>query len=140
MTEVQMPTRKWGDEDEAEPVVPIVLISSRDEVPPPVEVAAVTKLVKAAEANGWRAEVRYALASVGLQMCKNGKIKKHAHLLASIAVLLRREHRERGYALWTLEVNRAGDITAIGWRFTRARLASEEHGAKSIVERLAVAP
>lgn len=139
-TDIVMPARKWGNDEEVADAAPVVLISSRDGEPVPVVVGAPSRLAKAAEAGGWTVQQTYALASVPLQYFKNGNVKRHSHLLASIAVRFQRAPAERGWAVWTLAVDTTGDIGPRGWRFASpAMLGAERHSAKSIQERLAVA-
>lgn len=113
---IEIPARKWADDELAPEPTPTVLVSSRDGVTPPAA-RGVGQLVAAAEAAGWTARVTYALAEIPDHHYLNGKLKKAAHRLASVVVRLHRG----GARVWAAWHNAA----ETGWRFVCAFAGTE---------------
>jgi len=122
MTTATMPARKWGDEPAPEPVVPVVLVSSRGGAPVP-HVADAVKLAEVAEAHGWTVRQTYALAKIDDRYFLNGRLAKAAHELASVAVRMARG-AVRGWAVW----HREG---AGSWAFACAYIGATRYGWKA---------
>jgi hypothetical protein len=85
-----MPARVWpGQEPEASPDAPRVIVSSADNAPVPY-VAGACRLAELALSNGWAARQTYALCNVPARLFKSGRVAKPEHRLATVAVRMRR--------------------------------------------------
>jgi len=130
-TDVMMPTRKWGDEEELEAPRPTVLVSSRDGAAVP-KVRNAALLARLAESHGWAVRQTYALAAVPEQHYKNGNLAHAEHRLHSVAVRLWRAPVS-AYAVWYR-------VDGGKWRFASARRGMHLYGLREFSALLGVAP
>lgn len=118
-----MPKRKWRDDEPAPPVVPYVIVSSRDGRGDPPEVAARSAAWRSVKRNaeklGWTVTVTYALAWLGDRYFLNGNLAKAAHHVHSVALRLVRDG-VRGVGVWFVE-SAAPEVPAAGWAFDFGR-------------------
>lgn len=140
--EITFPTRKWGDEEPLPPVVPLVLVSSREGCGEPAGVSARSASWRAvqrkAEAAGWTVRLTYALAWLADQFYLNGNLAKAAHHVHSIALRMTRRD-ERAVAIWHGQ-SLMPEPPAKGWKFDFAWIAGRAVGSVSLMDSLGVTP
>jgi hypothetical protein len=136
--DITYPVRTWGNEEPAPPVVPLVLVSSRDGRGEPAGVLARSASWRAmrarAEASDWTVGLTYALAWINDQHYLNGKLAKAAHHVHSIALRMTRGV-ERALAVWhghSLMPEPPGK----GWRLDLCWINGRKVMSASLVESL----
>jgi hypothetical protein len=138
--EIEIPARDWGDDEPAPPVTALVLVSSRDHVGDPGPEVVPNKTapwrnlaVRASKA-GWSVELTYALAWYPDQHHLNGKLRKAAHHVHTIALRCRRPDGF-AFAVWSVEAH-LPPVPGSGWSFSVGCIRGLFFGARAFTPRL----
>jgi hypothetical protein len=103
-------------------------VSSRSGAPVP-QIGPARRLAEAAAAAGWTTAQTYALARVPPRHYASGEVRRSSHLLATVAVRLRRPPSRWAWAMWRSEDDGP-------WRFDHAYLGVERVGLRVMMERI----